>query len=381
MRGSLALHRWCQWISRHHPRGVYDGEEGKQSDDAASLPPYLLDRHLRPHLAAGGRAVVIAEEWHTASAVLHLDWLLRGAGLRDRVEILWNANNVFGFERIDWRRLAAASRITTVSRYMRHKMHPLGVDPLVIPNGLSADAFVPAEPAAVRELRRRLGPRPLLAKMARFDPDQRWLLAIETVAALKRRGARPLLVARGGLEAHGHEVMAAAATAWLRVAERRLDGPGAAGLLGTLEGLIDLDVVDLRSHVDPAARRVLFRGASAVLANSGHEPFGLVGLEAMAVGGLACTGFSGEDYAVPGRNAIVLQTDHPEEFVGAYLRLRADRGKERRSGAPGGRPRASTPGEKSSNGISCRRSSTSPPPPERREIAASGVGLSPGARL
>ena len=38
----LHLHRWCQWISRYHPAGVYDGEEGKRSDYAASLPPFLL---------------------------------------------------------------------------------------------------------------------------------------------------------------------------------------------------------------------------------------------------------------------------------------------------------------------------------------------------
>lgn len=28
--GRLTLHRWCQWISAHHPAGVYDGEDGKQ---------------------------------------------------------------------------------------------------------------------------------------------------------------------------------------------------------------------------------------------------------------------------------------------------------------------------------------------------------------
>src|SRR5262249_5593729 len=33
---------------------------------------------------------------------------------------------------------------------------------------------------------------------------------------------------------------------------------------------------------------------------------------------------SGEDYAVPGRNALVLQTSDPREFVGLYHRLRAD---------------------------------------------------------
>jgi glycosyltransferase involved in cell wall biosynthesis len=84
----------------------------------------------------------------------------------------------------------------------------------------------------------------------------------------------------------------------------------------------DADVVNLRAPVDPEARRVLFRGSHAVLANSGHEPFGLVGLETMAAGGVACTGISGEDYAVPGRNALVLQTSDPREFVGLFRRLR-----------------------------------------------------------
>jgi hypothetical protein len=40
--GRLTLHRWCQWISRYHPAGVYDGEDGKLRDYAASLPPFLL---------------------------------------------------------------------------------------------------------------------------------------------------------------------------------------------------------------------------------------------------------------------------------------------------------------------------------------------------
>ena len=70
-------------------------------------------------------------------------------------------------------------------------------------------------------------------------------------------------------------------------------------------------------------RRVLFRSAEAVLANSVHEPFGLVGLEAMAAGGLACTGATGEDYALPGQNAVVLETGDPGEFLSWLQRLRA----------------------------------------------------------
>jgi glycosyltransferase involved in cell wall biosynthesis len=156
--------------------------------------------------------------------------------------------------------------------------------------------------------------------MARFDPDKRWTLAIDTVALLKRHGKAPLLLARGGLEAHGHEVLMRARDQGLRIAECSF-GPGPRGLLDAMSQIHDTDVLLLRSHVDPDARRVLFRGANAVLANSGHEPFGLVGLEVMAAAGVACTGCSGEDYAVPGQNALVLETNDPAEFVQLFSRL------------------------------------------------------------
>jgi len=320
-RGDLHLHRWCQWISRFHPGGVYDGEEGKRADYVHSLPPHLASRII-PELAEGGTAVVLAEEWQTADAVLHLDWLLRQADVRDRVRLFWNANNTFGFDRVDWKRLAGAARITTVSRYMKHLMWRLGVDPLVIPNGLPPDAFEWPDPTAVVEMRQAVGDRPVLAKVARWDPDKRWILTIDIVGQLKRQGLEPLLVARGGVEAHGHEVMARAAARGLRVAERVIDDPGPRGLLAVLAKAGDADVISLRTPIDADARRVLYSGASTVLANSGHEPFGLVALEAMAVGGLACTGCSGEDYVVAGRNALVMQTATVGEFVRLFGWLR-----------------------------------------------------------
>jgi hypothetical protein len=63
--------------------------------------------------------------------------------MRDQVTLFWNANNTFGFDRLDWGRLAAAATITTVSRYMKQLMRPLGVSPLVIPNGLAAEMLLP----------------------------------------------------------------------------------------------------------------------------------------------------------------------------------------------------------------------------------------------
>jgi hypothetical protein len=230
-RDQLRLHRWCQWLSRAHPEGVYAGEEAKQDDYATSLPPFLLREVLLPHLRQGQRAVILAEEWHTVHAVLHLDWLLRQAGVRHQVTIFWNTNNTFSFHRIDWSRLAQAAVITTVSRYMKHLMQGLGVQALAMPNGLSADAFLSPERQAVAEFRTRLRDRVVITKMARWDPDKRWLLAIDTVSAVQRQGWRPLFIARGGMEAHGAEVIRAAIAKGLRVVERPFPQPGPRGLL------------------------------------------------------------------------------------------------------------------------------------------------------
>ena len=323
-RGDLHLHRWVQWISRYHRGGVYDGEFGKEAEFTRSLPPFLVNELLRPRLRLGDRAVILAEEWQTTEAVLHLHWLLSTLGLRDRVSILWNANNTFGFERISWDRLRQAALITTVSRYMKHCMRDIGMAPMVIPNGLAADAFDPPERSTVRELRRRFRDRTLLTKMARWDPDKRWLSTISIVAEMKRQGWRPLLIARGGSEPHGVEVLGSARCRGLRVIERGWRGTGTEGFLGALGDVGDADVVNLTSRVDPDARRALFRASDTVLANSGHEPFGLVGLETMAAGGVACTGCSGEEYAVAGQNALVLQTAEPREFLGLYRRLSAN---------------------------------------------------------
>jgi glycosyltransferase involved in cell wall biosynthesis len=324
LRDGLALHRWCQWLSRFHPAGVYDGQAGKVPDYAASLPPYMVQQHLLPHLRSGGLAVILAEEWQTADAVLHLDYLLTKAGVRDRVRMLWNANNTFGFEQIDWQRLSNAAAVTTVSRYMKQMMKAAGAEAIAIPNGLSADAYLPPDRAAVAQLRRNFAGRTALTKMARWDPDKRWLASVDIVAELRKLGLKPLLIARGGREAHGAEVLQAMRDAGLSIIERGYSSGDVRGLVQALSDIGSADVVQLTTHVDPDGRRALFRASDVVLANSEHEPFGLVGLEAMAAGGIACTGFSGEDYAVPGRNALVLQTSDPGEFVDLCQQLQAD---------------------------------------------------------
>jgi glycosyltransferase involved in cell wall biosynthesis len=198
------------------------------------------------------------------------------------------------------------------------------VNPLVIPNGLTADALVPPDRDAVAALCSRLHNRMLLCKIARWDPDKRWLLAIDTVRVLKNLGWHPLLLARGGIERHGVEVLAKAAALGLRVAERTCPVESVRGLLQAFDGINDADIVHLRTSLDSESCRLLFCGSAAVLANSGREPFGLVGLETMAAGGVACTGSTGEDYVVAGQNALVLETADPWEFVALFGELRAN---------------------------------------------------------
>jgi len=323
-RAGLHLHRFCQWISEYHPKGVYDGEHNKVPDYAGALPPALLRDWLAPHLSQGGRAVVLGEEWHTADTLLHLDYLLRQTTFRPQVRAFWNANNVFGFERIDWGRLRDAAHITTVSRYMRQLMSAMDIEAVVVPNGLSPDVYLSPDRHAVHALRQAFAGRVAITKMARWDPDKNWLGSVRLVAELKRLGHRPLLIARGGREDHGDEVLKEMSDLGLRVAQRTQHAAGTDDLTRTLSHTQDFDVLNIMSHVDPDARRALFRASDVVLANSTREPFGLVGLETMAAGGIACTGYTGEDYAMSGRNAIVLQTDDPQEFVQLYQQVRTN---------------------------------------------------------
>lgn len=329
VRDRVHLHRWCQWISAYHPGGVYDGEEGKLRDLEASLPPWLVEQEILPRLREPGRRVVVmAEEWQTAGAMIHLDRLLAERGVRDRVALLWNANNIYGLERVDWPALTRAARVTTVSRFMRERLRRWGVEALVLPNGLPPEAFEPPAPELLRRLRVQTSGRTLLAKVARWVPEKNWVLAVETVANLRGLGWSPLLVARGGMEAHGVEVLERAVGLGLRVVFRSAGDGGAGALLEALEDTAEVDIVVVDGLLDPEACRLLYAGSTAVLANSVMEPFGLVGLEAMAVGGLVCVGGTGEDFAVPGWNALTLQTSDPGEFAAVLLPVREDVGAE-----------------------------------------------------
>jgi glycosyltransferase involved in cell wall biosynthesis len=312
--GRLHHRRWCQWISALHRDGVYDGEEGKIRDWNSSLPANVIDTVIAPAVAAGRTIVLMGEEWHTSWSMKLISDSLYYRGLRDRVVMLWNANNLFGFHRIDWASLNLASTVTTVSRYMKFKMWDHGQNPVVIPNGIPAEGITETDPKVDAELRSAAHAEHFWFKIGRFDPDKRWLMAVGAAAYLKRRGHTVRLLIRGGREPHGAEVINHAQHHGLIV--RSVSAPpDAAGLAALLRESWDADVINLTSFVSDSLVPAVYSAADAVLANSGHEPFGLVGLEVMAAGGLAVTGSTGEDYAEAYRNAVVLETDDPIEIV------------------------------------------------------------------
>ena len=313
-RGRLTLHRWAQWISAYHPLGVYDGEESKRRDLATSLPSYLVDRVIAPAVAAGRIPIVLSEEWQAAEFACQLSDATAASGIRDRAVLVWNANNPYGFDRVDWPRLAATNIVTAVSRYMRSILRAQGVDALVIPNGIPGRLLGSVNRRQVARLREVTNGRGLLFKMARWEPEKGWNQALDAVDELRRKGRRITLVARsGGPALNGGGVSATAAARGLSVTE--LADPG--GLDAQLASIAaaETDVVSLQFGVSEPLAQVLYAAVDGVLANSVSEPFGLVGLEAMAARGLVYTGGTGEDYAVAGRNAVVLETLEAREIV------------------------------------------------------------------
>jgi glycosyltransferase involved in cell wall biosynthesis len=322
--GRLTYHRWCGWISRFHPSGVYDGENGKLGDYRSSIPPALVEDLIRPALHEGRRPIILSEDWHTASTVCDLSDRLHYAGMRQETLQLWNANNTFGFHHVDFDRLRFTQTITTVSHWMKHEMWGWGTDPQVIPNGIPARWLEPSAEVAelARDARQIFADRAWVVKVARWDPDKRWLMAVEAAAALKRMGYPVLFIAKGGVEPHGGEVLHRAHELGLRVREVFAPDRDPRNCLRALaEAKSDADFLNIRFYVPETLLRALYRSADAVLANSGREPFGLVGLEVMGSGGLVFTGATGEEYARSFENAIVLETGDHNEIVSAFAHL------------------------------------------------------------
>ncbi len=326
IEGRLILKRWSQWISKYYPHGAYDGEEQKLFDFNESVPYHIYSEIVRPAQETGKMVVIMGEDWHTAEVMCRTSDLLHWFGLRQKVVMLWNLNSLMSLHRVDWGRLNFVTTLCTVSRYMKHKMWNLGVNPLVIPNGIPTRHLTPVDQEVVKRLREighQDNPRSLfLFKIGRFDPDKRWIMAIEAVARLKHSGHPVTLFVRGGIEPHGAEVLHHAYNIGLNTRDVVAQRPNLEQCLQAVAQAGPADIYNLRFFLPEEFVRSTYAAADATLANSGHEPFGLVALEVMAAQGIAVTGSTGEDYAISFENAIVTETDDPDEIVGYLLHLR-----------------------------------------------------------
>src|SRR5215469_747205 len=213
----LEYRRWCQWISAYHPAGVYDGEWGKRDDFATSVPPFVADSIVAPAAARDETVLVIAEDWQTAPAIIELARLLSARGLRDRANLMWNANNTYGFDTMDWEPLTRAARITTVSRYMKFELRQRGIETLVIPNGIPERILGGPPEELIAALDSALKRRPLYVKVGRYDEDKRWMQAIEAFAIVRAENPEATLVVRGGREPYGEAILGRAAALGLDV--------------------------------------------------------------------------------------------------------------------------------------------------------------------
>ncbi|MBV9101401.1 MAG: glycosyltransferase family 4 protein [Candidatus Dormibacteraeota bacterium] len=317
----VRLVRWCQDLSRRTLAGVYEGEWEKLAELSRTLPPYLVEHVFKPAASAGRVVAVLCEEWHTARFCHVLSDMLHREGLRDRAVLLWNANNDFGFGGIDWGALNFVSSVTTVSKYMKHLMWQYGVNPVVIPNGIPESALGKLDKRAVGAIRAAAGTPCLTFKIGRFSPDKRWHQALGAVAELRSEGLPARLLMRGGIEPFGAQVLSFARSIGLTVVDWYEPIEDASGVVAALAGTNGAEVVNLGRFLPDAVIAEINAAATAVLANSRHEPFGLVGLEAMAAGGIAMVGATGEEYARPYGNAVVIETDDPAEVASALRGL------------------------------------------------------------
>jgi glycosyltransferase involved in cell wall biosynthesis len=320
----VRLIRWCQGVSRNYPKGVYDGERAKLAAFARTLPDALIDRVIAPAAQAGRVVAVLCEEWHTAGFCQALSDSLDARDLRRQSVLVWNANNHFGWGEMDWPALGFVASMTTVSRYMKQRMLAWGVNPVVIPNGIPESALAPLDAGDVATLRAAADTPCLAFKIGRFTPDKRWLQAVEAIALVRAAGIPARLLMRGGGEPHGAGVLARIRQIGLDVLDWDEPVDDVGGLARALTAGGGAAVVNLCRFLPDHLIPVIDVAAEAVLANSGHEPFGLVGLEAMAAGGVAIVGATGEEYARPYGNAIIIETDEATE-VAAALRGLVDR--------------------------------------------------------
>ncbi len=324
--GGLTLHRWAQWISANCPRGVYDGEFGKVADSPTRFRPLCSITSSMPAIAAGAIPILLFEEWQTAECACRVsEALARHGQTRPRALRLEREPLL----RLRAHRLAAADvgghdhdGQPAHAQHRTRRAAPMRASFLT---AFRIRAFEPVARRDVAAVRSAFGSRPAPACSSRWR-----------VGNVRRGGRRRSMRSRICATASGRMVLDGAqrrSDRRRRRARARRVAARARSRRSTARARSSVGSARrvragrrgrriFRFGVSASLARTLYAASDGVLANSVSEPFGLVGLEAMAAGGVAFTGGTGEDYAIGGRNAVVLETLDPERDRSALGRAR-----------------------------------------------------------
>lgn len=267
---------------------------------------------LRAHRADLVHVVCVsAAAWHVSRAA-------RWAGLPLVVtlqgELTMDADRVY--ERSPFLRrtlrdlLAGADAVTACSRHTLEEAVAwsgveLGGRATVVPNGVRLADFAGVEPFA--------HPRPYLLAIGRHVHEKGFDVLVEAVARLD------------GGPAAGLDLLVAG------------DGPQRASLERTVAQRGISDRVRFVGRADRPTTAALFRGATAFVLPSRHEPFGIVNLEAMAAGRPVVASAVGgvPEVVVDGVTGVLVPPEDPGALAGAVARLAADPGAAAAMGAAG----------------------------------------------
>lgn len=337
--GKLVLHRWCQWISESHQNGVYDGERWKFDDFTKSVPPFVVQDLVYPAVSAGKQAVILGEEWQTAEAMCCIHDLLHMYRLRDKVKMLWNANEIYGFEHVDWEYLSRAATITVVREHMKQILLERGINPVVIPNGIPDIFLEEVNQADISRIRKMVGTDLIFSKVSRWRQDRGWKAAIDAIHKLNKVGESASLLACVGVEADIKRVAHHSVSCGMGMKSIKAEMNSEKSCLGAVfeddstpyfedlsAGSKKTDVFNLAFPVPLPFLSELYRASDVVLANSDHDPFAL-DIEAMAAGALVFVGLKAEGHIKHMYNAVVLDKYTADEilFYTSYLRMHPEK--------------------------------------------------------
>ena len=345
--GKLVLHRWCQWISESHRGGVYDGEQWKLDDYTKSAPLFVVQEIVGPAISQGKLVVILGEEWQTAEAMCCIHDLLHMYHLRDKAVMFWNANEIYGLEQIDWDYLSRATTITVVSEYMKQIMLKRSINPVVIANGIPEVLLEEVSKADISRMRETLDTETIFTKVARWREDKGWKPAVRAIHNLNKLGESSKLLAHPAMESDRQKITHQAKSLGLVMKNIYLDGDPKKHYLRAVskqdftpyfEALSQgstADILNLLFPLPPSFLRVLYQASDVVLASSGHDPFGLAGMEAIAAGAVVFTSRSAEGHAEHMGNAIVLNNYNAEEiqFYASHLRMHPEKREKIRASA------------------------------------------------